>query len=77
MSEALISRFDSVKKFDSASLMPHGLVHDGLLTRLKRIESILRNGLPTDDKAEASTITHAHSEAEKALEDIFPGWWAK
>ena len=42
---------------------------------LRRIESILRNGLPTDDKAEASTITHAHSEVEKALEDISPDWW--
>ena len=42
---------------------------------LRRIESILRNGLPNDDKAEASTITHAHSEVEKALEDISPGWW--
>ncbi len=42
---------------------------------LRRIESILRNGLPTDDKVEASTIAHAHSEVEKALEDISPGWW--
>jgi len=42
---------------------------------LRRIESILRNGLPTNDKAEASTITHAHSEVEKALEDISPDWW--
>ncbi len=42
---------------------------------LRRIESILRNGLPSDDKAEASTITHAHSEVEKALEDISPDWW--
>ena len=42
---------------------------------LRRIESILRNGLPTGNKAEASTIAHAHSEVEKALEDIFPDWW--
>ncbi len=42
---------------------------------LRLIESILRNGLPTDDKAEANTIAHAHSEVEKALEDISPGWW--
>jgi len=42
---------------------------------LRRIESILRNGLPADDKDEASTIAHAHSEVEKALEDVSPGWW--
>ena len=48
-----------------------------LLVRLKRIESILRNGLPTDDKAEASTITHAHSEFQSSLESINPDWWIK
>ena len=50
-------------------------INDVAFDWLRRIESILRNGLPTDDKAEASTITHAHSEVEKALEDISPDWW--
>ncbi len=50
---------------------------DDLVSWLKRIESILRNGLPTDDKAEASTITHAHSEIELLLESINPDWWMK
>ena len=50
---------------------------DDLLEYLKRIESILRNGLPTDDKAEASTITRAHSEIEPLLESIKPDWWMK
>ena len=31
---------------------------------LKRIESILRNGLPNKEKGVAETITHAHSEIE-------------
>ncbi len=47
------------------------------LAHLKRIEAILRNGLPTDDKAEANTITNAHSEIEKLLESINPDWWLK
>ena len=42
---------------------------------LKRIEAILRNGLPHSDKDVAGTISHAHSEVEKALEDISPDWW--
>ncbi len=45
------------------------------LSRLKRIERILRNGLPTDDEAEASTIAHAHSEVELLLESIDEDWW--
>jgi len=45
------------------------------LSRLKRIERILRNGLPTDDEAEASTIAHAHSEIELLLESIDEDWW--
>ncbi len=55
-------------------------INDVAFDWLRRIESILRNGLPTDDKAEASTITHAHSEVEKALEaleDIGPERWAE
>ena len=47
------------------------------LSRLKRIESILRNGLPTDDEAEASTIAHAHAEIELLLESIDEDWWIK
>ena len=50
---------------------------DDLTEHLKRIETILRNGLPTDDKAEANTITHAHSEIESLLEAINPDWWMK
>ena len=45
------------------------------LSRLKRIERILRNGLPTDDEAEVSTIAHAHSEIELLLESIDEDWW--
>jgi hypothetical protein len=51
--------------------------HTDLLAHLKRIEAILRNGLPTDDKVEASTITQAHSEIEKLLESIYEDWWMK
>ena len=76
--QAVVSRLDSTKNSELASLIPSN--PDGLLTRLKRIESILRNGLPTNDKAETSTITHAHAEVEKALEaleDIGPERWAE
>ena len=41
---------------------------------LKRIESILRNGLPTSDKGAADTIGHAHSEIELLLESIDSNW---
>ena len=44
---------------------------------LKRIESILRNGLPNSDKGVAETITHAHSEVELLLESIDPDWWMR
>ena len=50
---------------------------DDLLVQLKRIESILRNGLPTDDKSEVSTISHAHSEVESLLESIDEDRWAQ
>ncbi len=42
---------------------------------LKRIESILRNGLPHSDKDVAETIAHAHSEIELLLESIDEDWW--
>ena len=42
---------------------------------LRRIESILRNGLPRDDKDVAGTIAHAHSEMELLLESIDEDWW--
>ncbi len=42
---------------------------------LTRIESILRNGLPTDDEVEASTIAHAHSEVELLLESLGSDGW--
>ena len=44
---------------------------------LTRIESILRNGLPTDDEAEASTIAHAHSEVELLLESLGSDGWVQ
>ena len=44
---------------------------------LKRIESILRNGLPNSDKGVAETIAQAHSELELLLESIDPDWWMK
>ncbi len=44
---------------------------------LTRIESILRNGLPTDDEAEASAIAHAHSELELLLESISHDGWVQ
>ncbi len=37
---------------------------------LKRIEAILRNGMPTSDKGAAETIGHAYSEVELLLESI-------
>jgi len=42
---------------------------------LKRIETILRNGLPNSDKGVAETIAHAHSEIELLLESIDEDWW--
>ncbi len=50
-------------------------VSDTRLEHLKRIESILRNGLPHDDKDVAGTIAHAHSEIELLLESIDEDWW--
>ncbi len=50
-------------------------VSDAEINRLKRIEAILRNGLPHSDKDIAGTIAHAHSEIELLLEFIDPDWW--
>lgn len=44
---------------------------------LKRIEAILRNGLPNSDKGVAETIGYAHSEIELLLESIDADWWMK
>jgi len=44
---------------------------------LKRIEAILRNGLPHSDKNVAGTIAHAHAEVELLLESIDQDWWMK
>ncbi len=50
-------------------------VSDTEVNWLKRIEAILRNGLPHGDKDVAGTIAHAHSEIELLLESIDPDWW--
>ncbi len=50
-------------------------VIDTEFSRLKRIESILRNGLPHEDKDVAGTIAHAHAEIELLLESIDEDWW--
>ena len=44
---------------------------------LKRIEAILRNGLPHSDRDVAGTIAHAHAEVELLLESIDEDWWMK
>ena len=44
---------------------------------LKRIEAILRNGLPNSNKGVAETITHVHSEIELLLESIDEDGWMK
>ncbi len=48
-----------------------------ILQRLIRIDQILRNGLPHDDKDVAGTIAHAHAVTEQALEVIDPDWWMR
>ncbi len=53
------------------------LSNDTEFNRLKRIEAILRNGLPHSDKDIAGTIAHAHSEIELLLESIDEDWWMK
>ena len=50
-------------------------VCDAEVNWLKRIEAILRNGLPHDDRDIAGTIAHAHAEVEKALESIDENRW--
>ena len=49
-------------------------VCDTEVSRLMRIETILRNGLPHSDKDIAGTIAHAHSEIELLLESIDADW---
>ena len=44
---------------------------------LKRIEAILRNGMPTSDKGAAETIGHAYSEVQLLLESIDEDWCMK
>jgi len=50
---------------------------DVVVPWLTRIEPILRNGLPTDDKDEASTIAHAHREVELLLESLGSDGWVQ
>ena len=50
-------------------------VCDAEVNWLRRIETILRNGLPHSDKDIAGTIAHAHAEIELLLESIDPDWW--
>lgn len=50
---------------------------DDIHQRLKRIERILRNGLPHNDKDVAGTIAHAHAEIELALEAIDTDGWPR
>ncbi len=57
--------------------LPNQEFTGAVVNRLTRIESILRNGLPTDDEAEASTIAHAHSEVELLLESLGSDGWAQ
>ena len=71
----MIARKAPISGLDKDFSQQKNCINDVAFDWLRRIESILRNGLPTNDKAEASTITHAHSEVEKALEDISPDWW--
>lgn len=71
----MIARKAPISGLDKDFSQQEGSINDVAFDWLRRIESILRNGLPTNDKAESSTITHAHSEVERALEDISPDWW--
>jgi len=50
-------------------------VSDTRVNWLKRIEAILRNGLPHSDKDITQTIAHAHAEVELLLESIDEDWW--
>ena len=52
-------------------------LNDTELYRLKRIEVILRNGLPHNDKDVTGTIAHSHAEVELLLESIDEDWWAQ
>ena len=47
-----------------------------LTATLRKIELILRNGLPTPDAAAANVIFHALTEVEQSLESFdLPEWW--
>ena len=48
-----------------------------ILDQLIRIERILRNDLPHNDKDVAGTIAHAHAEIELALEVIDAEGWQR
>ena len=72
---SLISHLDGVRETGHGKYVARCPAHDVLLVHPKRIESILRNGLPTEDKTKADTITHAHSEIESLLESIDEDWW--
>ncbi len=52
-------------------------LNDAEFYRLKRIEAILRNGLPHNDNDIAGTISHAHSEVESLLESIDEDRWVQ
>ncbi len=52
-------------------------LNDTELYRLKRIEAILRNGLPHNDKDVAGTIAHSHAEVGLLLESIDEHRWAQ
>lgn len=72
----LLSHLDGVRETGHGKYVGR-CSRDVLLVHPKRIESILRNGLPTEDKAKADTITHARSEIELLLESSDEDWWMK
>ena len=52
-------------------------LNDTEFYRLKRIEAMLRNGLPHNDKDVAGTIAHTHAEVELLLESIDEDRWVQ
>ena len=77
----LAGMFETFERLPGNILGNGGNVDDqqtaDMLERLIRIERILRNGLPHDDKDVAGTIAHAHVVTEQALEAIDPDWWMR
>jgi len=74
--EALISSISTVNKIDDLDI--ETTAREFTVTEinwLKRIEAILRNGMPTSDKGGAGTIGHAYSEVELLLESIDADRW--